>query len=246
MFLLRFQYSINLNRTIYRSLKRNQRDKALRLPISLEMPDLSIYSSPYYTKGRVKYSSNEFSYFSFTKKGRIIIYFPKRERRNNIFVSLSTTEDFQLRVSFSRSILRARNPAYRTSSSQHSSRTKDSLSLGSGEIHGRGYLQGVFSRLAWKQETPGFVCRWISTDFVPRRANLPQPTFVRTDITLPSTSVTLQDLPPLITIKNVVLHRLVEERLSTSLTGLYNGFRNIIIRADVDEINSTSAPPAKI
>lgn len=85
-----------------------------------------------------------------------------------------------------------------------------------------------------------------STDFVPRRANLPQPTFVRTDITLPSTSVTLQDLPPLITIKNVVLHRLVEERLSTSLTGLYNGFRNIIIRADVDEINSTSAPPAKI
>lgn len=49
------------------------------------MPDLSIYSSPYYTKGRVKYSSNEFCYFSFTKKGRIIIYFPKGERGETTF-----------------------------------------------------------------------------------------------------------------------------------------------------------------
>lgn len=179
--------------------------------------------------------------------------FPKGKREeNNIFLrksSLSTTENFQLRVSFSRSILRTRDPAYQTSSSLHSSRTKDSLSLSRfrGGRDTRGYLQGVFSRLAGnRKHLASFV------DGFPRilSPNLPQPTFVRTDITLPSTSFRLQhrfSLPPsssLITIKNVV-HR-VEERLSTSLTGLYNRFRNIIIRADVDEINFTSAPRARI
>lgn len=173
--------------------------------------------------------------------------FPKGKREeNNIFLrksSLSTTENFQLRVSFSRSILRTRDPPRCILPGQRIL----SLSRFRGGRDTRRYLQGVFSRLAGnRKHLASFV------DGFPRilSPNLPQPTFVRTDITLPSTSFRLQHrfslLPSssLITIKNVV-HR-VEERLSTSLTGLYNRFRNIIIRADVDEINFTSAPRARI
>lgn len=183
--------------------------------------------------------------------------FPKGKREeNNIFLrksSLSTTENFQLRVSFSRSILRTRDPAYQTSSSLHSSRTKDSLSLslgsGEGEIHGdifracfHGWLEIGNTWLRLSMDFHGFCLRIYRNLHLSERISL----FLRR--ALDSNIASLYSLPSpsssLITIKNVV-HR-VEERLSTSLTGLYNRFRNIIIRADVDEINFTSAPRARI
>lgn len=177
--------------------------------------------------------------------------FPKGKREeNNIFLrksSLSTIENFQLRVSFSRSILRTRDPPRCILPGQRIL----SLSLGSGEgeIHGdifracfHGWLEIGNTWLRLSMDFHGFCLRIYRNLHLSERISL----FLRR--ALDSNIASLYSLPSpsssLITIKNVV-HR-VEERLSTSLTGLYNRFRNIIIRADVDEINFTSAPRARI
>lgn len=125
----------------------------MREPISLEI-DLSfeILITREETKGRVNliriYRPTNFVTSRLKeerKKAEIMCKnFPKGKREeNNIFLrksSLSTTENFQLRVSFSRSILRTWDPAYQTSSSLHSSRTKDSLSL---SVPGRARYTGI-------------------------------------------------------------------------------------------------------